>query len=543
MVCSQSNPPEINLKSCGSVLNYPIAKLLKLPTQMTPDLLARSLEQFLSDSRHGVVVEEGQIIFDLDSARFSISAERGRCLLHMWSVERNIVREVVDSESRNGVLRLAVRKFAQSRTHQLQICRERDRRTPTARKTARTHYARLLERVLQREFPDWNVAKLSTSMDLERSFSPLYTRALLRKGRSAFAVLGVNQQENQASIDAALTFGLLWLEDCRLREAGRCVVEGLRLYVPPGKSATLRLRMAHLNGNVARFELCELQQADGAVEQKELAAGAEIESHLQRCPDAALAHAQFADLIAKVKRLAPAAEIAVASPGELSFRLHGLEFARARLSSLPGSFRTVPELVFGIGPLEEVLTPENEASLAGFVRRVAESRTANGDKRNPLWRIYPERWLESLLVINVPAVDSRLESSHVYSQVPAFSGSDRSLIDVVACTRAGRLAVLELKADEDIHLPVQGLDYWARVLWHHSRSDFQKYGYFSGVQLSPEPPLLFLVAPALRVHPAVDTVLRYFSSEINWTLVGLDERWRDGIKAIFRKTATKGVSA
>jgi len=140
-------------------------------------------------------------------------------------------------------------------------------------------------------------------------------------------------------------------------------------------------------------------------------------------------------------------------------------------------------------------------------------------------------------------VDSHLDSSHVYSQVPAFSASDRSLIDVLTRTREGRLAVLELKADEDIHLPVQGLDYWARVSWHHSRGGFQKYGYFHDVQLSPDPPLLFLLAPALRVHPAVDTVLKYLSPEINWTLVGVDERWREGIKVIFRKNAAKAASA
>jgi hypothetical protein len=50
-----------------------------------------------------------------------------------------------------------------------------------------------------------------------------------------------------------------------------------------------------------------------------------------------------------------------------------------------------------------------------------------------------------------------------YSQVPAFSASDRAMIDVLTVTREGRLAVLELKANEDIHLPLQGIDYWSRV--------------------------------------------------------------------------------
>ena len=148
---------------------------------------------------------------DFEAYAFRTLVERGKCLLHIWSQERNIVREVVDSECKNGTLRLAVRKFAQSRPHKLQICRDRDLRTAAARKTARTQYARMLERILQREFAGWTLDKLSTSMNLERSFSPVYTRGLLRKGHSSLAVLGVNGEETQASTDAALTFGLLWL--------------------------------------------------------------------------------------------------------------------------------------------------------------------------------------------------------------------------------------------------------------------------------------------------------------------------------------------
>ncbi len=74
--------------------------------------------------------------------------------------------------------------------------------------------------------------------------------------------------------------------------------------------------------------------------------------------------------------------------------------------------------------------------------------------------------------------DERLEPDCLYSQVPAFSASDRAMIDVLDVTREGRLAVVELKADEDIHLPLQGLDYWSRVAWHHARGEFQRFGYF-----------------------------------------------------------------
>jgi hypothetical protein len=133
------------------------------------------------------------------------------------------------------------------------------------------------------------------------------------------------------------------------------------------------------------------------------------------------------------------------------------------------------------------------------------------------------------------AADERLGAACLYSQVPAFSASDRAMIDVLSITREGRLAVVELKADEDIHLPLQGLDYWSRVAWHHARGEFQRFGYFPGRGLISHSPLLFLVAPALHVHPATDTLLRYFSPEVDWALVGIDERWREGVRSVFKK--------
>jgi hypothetical protein len=512
---------------------------------MTPDLLARTLQEFFSASRSALVLEDGQVLFDLETSQFSISSEKDRCLLHLWSQERNLVRHVVDAELKSGTLVLTVRRFGQARPIKMEICSDRDRRLPTVQKAARSRYARLLERVLRRELPGWALDKtrLSTSMDLERSFSPVYARGLLRKGRSAFALLGVNHQETQSAVDAALTFGLLWLDACRERETGRSVVEGLRLYVPPKTSATIQIRLAHLNRNAAKFQLVEFDERDESSIAIDHSDHGNIDTRLVRLPDGAQVRARFSATVRKVLELAPQAEIAVISMTELSFRLHGFELARVRLANAPGTFQLAEEVIFGPPGYETRLRDETAPAFAEFIRTVVEARSAHGDPRDPLWRMYPERWLESLIFKDVSAVDSNLAAAHVYSQVPAFSASDRAMIDVLTCTRDARLAVLELKADEDIHLPLQGLDYWARVLWHHSRGEFQQYGYFPGLQLSPRPPLLFLVAPSLRVHPATDTVLRYFSPAIEWSLVGVDERWREGIKVIYRKSSPRAVHA
>ena len=117
------------------------------------------------------------------------------------------------------------------------------------------------------------------------------------------------------------------------------------------------------------------------------------------------------------------------------------------------------------------------------------------------------------------------------------------MLDLLSVTGDGRLAVLELKANEDLHFALQGLDYWLRVRWHHTQTvdaatgmgAFQRHGYFRGVRLSADPPRLFLVAPSLRIHPATEQVLRYFKPEVEWTLLGLDERWRSRMRVITRK--------
>jgi hypothetical protein len=97
---------------------------------------------------------------------------------------------------------------------------------------------------------------------------------------------------------------------------------------------------------------------------------------------------------------------------------------------------------------------------------------------------------------------------------------------------------------------LQSLDYWVRVRQHHyaiankpgsaaAQSDLERFGYFPGKQLRSEAPLLYLIAPALRIHPATEVVLRYVSPEVDWTLIALDERWREKIRVIFRKRREK----
>jgi hypothetical protein len=195
---------------------------------MTPDSLSQMLSDFLAGARAAVVVEDGAIAFDLAESRYSISGEYNKCLLHLWSSERNFVRRVLDAELRTTTLRLQVQRIGQTRPTRLEFCRDRDRRSPAARRAARVAYEPRLRRALERNFPGWTVVRFTTSVDLEHSFGPAYLRGWLRQGQHALAIVGVNDQETQSTVDGALTVGILWLEACRLAQRERCVVEGLR---------------------------------------------------------------------------------------------------------------------------------------------------------------------------------------------------------------------------------------------------------------------------------------------------------------------------
>ena len=502
---------------------------------MTPDALTRTVQDFLSEAAGAVVLEDGAVAFDLAQSKYSISGDYNKCLLHLWSSERNTVRRVLDAEVKSGTLRLFVQRLGQSRPSKLEICRERDRRSPSAKKAARASYEQKLRQALDRHFPGLTVTRLTTAVDLEKSFGPIYARGLLRQGQSAFAVLGVNASETQSSIDAALTFGILWLEACRHSSAGKYLVEGLHLFVPQGCSALVRERIANLNRAAAKWSLFELDERHDALTEIDCSDRGNVATRLVHAPNESAALERFADSIARIYSILPNCEVAVLSAAELAFRWRGLEFARARMGAEAATFRSKQEIVFGVGAEERVLEDSNFPFFLQLLTAIRDTRHPYGPRQHPLFRLRPERWLESLVVADVSVIDERLQPRQLYSQVPAFSAADRAMLDVLTTTRDGRLAVVELKADEDIHLPLQGLDYWSRVAWHHARAEFPRFGYFPDRELSPEKPLLYLVAPAFHVHPQTDVLLRYLSPEITWEFVGIDEHWREGVKVVFRK--------
>jgi hypothetical protein len=527
----------------------------------------QTIEAYLDDHPAAALLEDGRVLFDMRTSHYSVAESHGRCLLQLWSDERNLIRTVINVQQRAQCLRLVTRRMGAAKPQSLEFAPTSDRRTPTTRDTARRNYQRLLERVLARQFVGVKVDGFRTAMDLEHSFGPAYVRGRLLKGTAADAVIGVSASESAAVVDGVLTLAILWLDYCRNHADTRRHFGGVKVIVPAGAPSdrssslgwtagawrTTAARMAWLNHAAADFQLFTLDERSEELTSVDFRDVGNLDSRLVHAFSSAAALDRCRPGIDRLLVLIPSAarervEIRPHSATEVGLLLHGLEFARVRHGASAHSFARENEVTFGAGASETPLTPENEDLCRDLFNRLFLSRHADGAHTDPLYRMAPERWLESRLRAGLADLLPNLRGDIFYSQVPALCAGDRGMLDLLALDRSSRLVVLELKADEDLHLPLQALDYWIRVRALNddrqtapsgptALSAFERNGYFTGTEVSPLPPRLILAAPALRIHPANEPVLRYLSPQIEWELLGLTEHWRRDLKVVFRKRA------
>jgi hypothetical protein len=515
--------------------------------------LAQTIEAYLTEHPAAALLEDGRVLFDMRSARYAVNESHGRCLLQLWSEERNLIRTVVEVQERAQCLRLATRRMGAAKPQALELVPTSDRRTPTAREAARRNYQRLLERVLTRHFIGSRVDGLRSAMDLEHSFGPAYVRGRLLKGTAAEAVIGVGEAESASMVDGVLTLGVLWLDHCRQHGDGRRHFGGLKVIVPAGAWRTTAERMVWLNHAAADFQLFTLDERSEELAAVDFRDTGNLESRLVHAFSADAAIERCRASVARLLSLVPPSakdrvEIRPGSATEVGLLLHGLEFARVRQGYAANSFAREEQISFGAGANETPLTEENEPLCRDLFFRLFLSRHGDGAHTDPLFRMQPERWLESRLRSEIVELLPGLRGDLLYSQVPALSTGDRGLLDLLTLDRNGRLTVIELKADEDLHLSLQALDYWIRVRalnldrkpaagneGGRPLSAFERQGYFAGAEVSPLEPRLLLAAPALRIHPANEPVLRYLSPQVEWELIALTEHWRRELKVVFRK--------
>jgi len=487
-----------------------------MPDEAALQRILEATQAFLRSSRQPVLIEPGEAPLELAPENFCLDLRQGRLLLQAWDRERMIVRRLVALKNQTrGRLELGVERFGKRQGAILLY--DQARGLPTeGRRGLRLVFRELFRRSLRRQFPGWRLADLSTEPDLEHSLSPSFPRALLTRGAAGWAAIAAPPEGVEPA--GAVSFGLIWLDYLRRRER-RLTIEGLALFVPEGGERATGLRLRYLNRRLAEYALF-VYTPEGFEQRLDESDHGNLDTRLEPCP-ANLPGAGH-PLAERLSRLA-GVETAPTPEGGWSFRVRGLEFARAAGA----------ELVFGLSerrPATEGDWREIEA-LAGELARRRSPDAA--DRYHPLFRRAPEAWLESQVRASLRTIDPSLEPAPVYGQVLAFAGVERGIIDLLATDSTGRLAVLELKATADLHLPLQALDYWMRVRWHLERDEFRARGYFPGRRLSLEAPRLLLVAPALEFHPTTEILLRALSPDVPVERIGLAAEWRRRLRVLF----------
>ncbi|MFZ3217292.1 MAG: hypothetical protein WA192_14640 [Candidatus Acidiferrales bacterium] len=491
--------------------------------------LDRALSE-LASSGSVEVREDGEWLAELATLHFELRLERKSPLVHLWSDERNLTRRVLRvKESAADRIVLEVQRFGRARPGRLEFLRTDSPRAPG--RVTREQFRARFARILAERFPDATVDSLTAAPDLKNSFSGSYVRGVMHEGTRAWALLAAAPSEDAATVENILAFGILWLDWTRGR-AGLRAIEGLRFFVPHGAGRRLRERLLALSPAAARAEIFEMREPDAAMQKLDAADAGNLESWLVPRDEIQSALGAAEETTARLRAmLPPAAADAMhcrvsAAANEVAFCFRGMQFARW----------TKQGVFFGLGNATELLTTAKERSLERLLHQLDVHRSPlASDANHALYRAAPERWLESVVLADPARLDAQLDPRHSYAQVPALAAGDRGVLDLLGLTRQGRLVVIELKASEDLQLPIQAVDYWLRVRRHQREADFQRYGYFAGVIMDPAPPLVWLVSPGLRFHSATDTLLKYLAPEIRVTRIGLAENWRRGLRIIFRQ--------
>jgi len=358
-----------------------------------------------------------------------------------------------------------------------------------------------------------------------------YARILLRRKQLRVAVTGSVVASHPAAVDAFLSSALLWFQRTSERIKPPYIQQLWVIVSKESLKSTLH-RIALLRSSLrdvisvftADDDLTELTKVNCS-ERTDL-----WKNRLARFPP--VPEAKLTPQTLQIINEAPeAVDVVHARHGE-TLRYFGLPFARVR--SLIGTER----VWFGIdGSHRRLLDATTLDAWSNLLKDLREYRDAGAlDHRHSLYRTAAEAWLESLLRKDITKLDPGLIIAPLHAQFRTARGGKLGIrpIDMLALRQDGRLVVIELKVSEDREHVLQGADYWRRVEAHRRRGHIAKAKLFGERLIRDESPLVYLVAPTLRVHPSFQTLARCIAGDIEIYRFDINEDWRSGVRVMRR---------
>ncbi len=379
--------------------------------------------------------------------------------------------------------------------------------------------------------PETTIERFALSRGTRAGQPGRYAHVLLKRRTERIAVTGSVVSSQPSTTDAFLSATLLWFK----RTADRVkppYVQQLWLIVSPDLLKPVLYRVALLRHNIKEIiRVFNVDDELSLLTECECPAKEELwKKKLGRFPP--VAAAQLSEHAQAIIAEAPhAIDVVNARHGE-TLRYFGLPFARVR--SLLGK----EKVWFGIERAHRKLLDETTWNdWQNLLNDMREHRSPSAlDHRHALYRGAPEAWLESLLRRDITMLDPGLIIAPLHAQFRTARGARLGIrpIDLLALRQDGRLVVIELKVSEDREHVLQGADYWRRVEAHRRRGHIARAKLFGPREIRDEPPLVYLVAPTLRVHPSFQTLASFISPDIEIYRFDINEDWRTGVRVMRR---------
>ena len=379
--------------------------------------------------------------------------------------------------------------------------------------------------------PDTRIERVALSPGARRGQTGRYARIVLRRKRQRIAVTASVIPCGVGAVDAFLSVGLLWF----LRTSDRIrppYIDQFWLIVSKEILNPIIYRLSLLRDGLRQIiKLFVVDDSLSSLEEKPLPDRRELwKKRLARFPP--VPPASMTPQTMAIIDVAPEAiDVVHARHGE-TLRYFGLPFARVR--SLMGTER----VWFGTeGAHRRMLDNANVDDWINLLNDLHEHRSAGAlDHRHAFYRNAAEAWLESLLRKDITKLDPGLIIAPLHAQFRTARGGKLGIrpIDMLALRQDGRLVVIELKVSEDREHVLQGADYWRRVEAHRRRGHISKAKLFGNRTIRDESPLVYLVAPTLRVHPSFSTLARCIAPDIEIYRFDINEDWRTGVRVMRR---------
>jgi hypothetical protein len=487
-------------------------------------LIKYELERFLLGGEFDLF-EDQHLVAKIEAERTAAEISYGKLILSIWGDGWSRSWRVISCELAAERLTLGC-----SKQMGLKRCALTLSRGEGVRQAAQTRkdFAHQLAAIIEANLQGFRVERAVTARNDPRHLSGVHARLVIRDRGKRFAGIGVSETELQPNVDAVLAAGLIWIEELRRRSGP---VEGLMIFAPHCDTIAIRLTAMSASTRVSLFRINETKGAIEPVspfDQGDLNDSFRKAARRAHWPRPGMLPPDCAMLVESLRRLAPDHIETHHRGAWVALSIRGLEVARVWINRR--------RVEFGIGEARVKLNPRNEHELERLIQETITRRRSEAEFRNEMmFRYQPERWLEAIISHDVTALDSTLDPRFVYAQVPTYRGDQRTFIDLLAVTREGRLVVMELKVSEETEFSFQALDYWLRVEWHRARGDFHRRGYFEGLGLIDEPPLLYLVAPLFRFHETTKLIAGSIHERVPVYRIGINEDWRGGVRVLLRE--------